>query len=128
MKRDMDLVREILLATEASDRDPRAYVDLAIAGRSGQEIAYHVQLLGEADLLVVQDLQTVGRDGYKLMPKRLTWKGHEFLDTIRDPEVWRKTKIGAEQVGGFSLDILPALAKGFLKEQIKNATGIEIAL
>nr|WP_240997928.1 DUF2513 domain-containing protein [Pseudomonas viridiflava] len=28
-------------------------------------------------------------------PKRLTIRGHEFLDTIRDREVWRLTKAGA---------------------------------
>ena len=128
MKRDMDLVRDILFAIEASETDPRAWIDLKLEGRSQQEVVYHVQLLGEAGLLIAQDLQTIGASGYKHMPKRLTWQGHEFLDTIRDPEVWRQTKISAQKVGGFSLDVISALAKGFIKEQVRKATGIEIDL
>lgn len=128
MKRDMDLVREILLATEASETDPRAWVDIELEGRQKNEVSYHVQLLGEAGMLVVQDLQAIGPNGYRFKPKRLTWDGHEFLDTIRDEEIWRKTKGGVEKVGGFSLDIISALAKGFIKEQVKQKTGLEIDL
>lgn len=126
MKRDMDLVREILLATEESDTDPRAWVNLPFEGRPPQEVAYHVQLMGEAGLLVVQDHQSIGVNGYRWLPKRLTWQGHEFLDTIRDDEIWRRTKDGARKVGGFSLDVVAALAKGFIKEQVKSKTGLEI--
>ena len=47
MQRDMNLIRDILLAVEASDEDPRGMIDLDIPDRSKKEVAYHVQLLGE---------------------------------------------------------------------------------
>lgn len=57
---------------------------------------------------------------------RLTWLGHEFLDSIRDPEIWSKTKEGAVASGGFSLEIIGALAKGLVKQKVQKHTGIEI--
>jgi hypothetical protein len=124
----MDLVRDILLATERSDRDPRGWVGLDLAPRSKVEVSYHVHLLADAGLLIGQDLSHMGPDGYEWMPKRLTWEGHEFLDNIRDPDVWRRTKEGAKEVGGFSLELLGALAKGFVKKKIEEHTGIELDL
>ena len=39
--------------------------------------------------------------------------GHQYLEMIRDPEIWRQTKESAQKIGSFSLDVLSALAKGF---------------
>ena len=56
----------------------------------------------------------------------MTWKGYEYLDTIRDPEIWSKTKDGARRAGGFSMEIFAALAKGLIKKKIKDHTGVEL--
>lgn len=63
---------------------------------------------------------------FEWKPVYLTWHGHEFLDAIRDPEVWKKTKNGALAAGGFTFDLLKELAKGYLKKQIADRTGVEI--
>ncbi len=126
MKRDMDFVRQILLAVERSEHDPRGWMREGVEGIDATTLSYHVQLLAEAGFLVAQDLQHLGAEGYVFRPKRLTWAGHEFLDDVRDPEVWRRTKEGAQSVGSFSLDVLAALAKGFIKKRIKDTTGIDV--
>jgi Hypothetical protein (DUF2513) len=54
--------------------------------------------------------------------------GHDFLDSIRDPEIWRKTKEGAEAAKGFSFDLLKALAKGLIKTQLEQRTGVKLDL
>jgi hypothetical protein len=56
----------------------------------------------------------------------LSWAGCEYLDSVRDPEVWHKTKETANAVGGFTLDLLKKLAEGLIKMQIKKHTGIEL--
>lgn len=61
-----------------------------------------------------------------IMVERITWKGHEFIDTVRDPEVWRKTKENLDKVGNFGIEGVKALAKGFLKKQVEKHTGIEL--
>lgn len=62
----------------------------------------------------------------EFIPMNLTDKGHDYLDSIRDPEIWKQTKAGAAKVGGFSLELIGDLAKGLIKTQIKKHTGIEI--
>jgi hypothetical protein len=62
------------------------------------------------------------------LPIRLTWAGCELLDDIRDPDVWEKTKDGARKVGGFGLDVVSALAKGYLKKKVRDLTDIEMDL
>ncbi len=46
MKRDMDLLREILLQVET--REPKQSLEVKIEGRDRQEIVGHVHLLQEA--------------------------------------------------------------------------------
>jgi hypothetical protein len=56
MKRDLDLVREILLAVEASDEIPLRWVELDHLGRPDSEIAYHVVLMADGDAPSVVEL------------------------------------------------------------------------
>jgi hypothetical protein len=116
MKLDKDLVREILLAVETSDHDPRGWMNLDLAGHSLQELSYHVQLLDEAGFLEAQELGS--HDGYEWQPKRLTYEGHEFLDTIRDGEIWRLTKEGATKARVASVQVLFAVAKAVVKQKL----------
>ncbi len=57
---------------------------------------------------------------------RLTWDGHDFLDSIRDPVIWQETKEGVKKAGGFSLELLGDLAKGLLKKKIEDHTGVQL--
>jgi len=116
MKLDKDLVREILLAVEGSDRLPTGKIDLDLPGRDSNLVSYHIMLLDEAGLLVGRDATT--HDGYRWQVRRLTYRGHEFLDTIRDGEIWRKTKAGAEKVGGASIAFLWEIAKQEVKAKL----------
>ena len=63
-----------------------------------------------------------------MFPIRLTMAEHEYLDTIRDEENWRRTKEGARVFGSFTLDALAALAKGLVREKIRKHIGIEVDL
>lgn len=118
MKFDKDTVREILLAIEASGQDPREWIDLEIAGKSSEEVAYHVQLLAEAGFIDAQELSS--SDGYDWKAKRLTYQGHEFLDTIREPEIWRMTKDNAKKAGGAGLQMIFEIGKACIKQQLIN--------
>ena len=53
-----------------------------------------MMLLHEAGLLAGQD-ESVLSDLYPVLwRKRLTYQGHEFLEMVRDTEVWRRTMAG----------------------------------
>lgn len=127
MKRDMNLVRDLLLVIEndpqfdgMSQIMPEDPSDLGIIGHSFEEVAYHLNMLIESDLVVGKTMMQMP------MISKLTWQGHDFLDSIRDPIIWRETMEGAKKAGGFSLELLGALAKGLIKKKIEEHTGIQL--
>jgi Hypothetical protein (DUF2513) len=129
MKRDMDLVREILLRLEAIQFPAIGGVAVtyndevfAVEGKSVDEVAYALKLIRDAGFLKAAHTQPA--NGVALFG--LSWSGHDFLDTVRDPEIWAKTKEGAAKAGGFTVDLLAELAKGLIRTQIKKYTGVEV--
>lgn len=129
MRRDMDLIRELLLKLEAAKCDPNSvYIfysgddEISVDGFSHEEIEYHLSLIAEAGL--VDQGGSGAMEGF--MFSRLSWAGHDFVDSVRSPEIWAKTKKGVDAAGGLTLDLLKDLAKGFIKKQIKDKTGIDI--
>src|SRR3954468_7700291 len=129
MKRDMDLVRQLLLKLED---DPKfngrskymVYAnDFEIEGFGYEEIDYHLGLLIEAGLVEGQAMASPG-----FVISQVSWQGHEFAATVRDPAIWSATKDGAKKAGGFSLELLGELAKGFIKKKVQDLTGVKLDL
>lgn len=127
MKRDMDLLRLLLLTLEELDQDGQSIyhftdVDFSIDGYSWEQVVYHF------DLAVESGLVDQGGSGVMngILFRRLTWSGHDFVDAVRDDEIWKRTRQGAAAAGGFSLELLKDLAKGFIRKKISEHTGIEI--
>jgi hypothetical protein len=124
MKRDMDLAREILLEVERHDGDPWDLPTSFTMAGDAARLAYHAMLLHQAGFIHAVDYS--GGETLDWRPVYLTWDGHEFLDTIRDKAIWEKTKQGAAAAGGFSVDLLKDLARGFLKKQVEDFTGVKL--
>jgi hypothetical protein len=126
MKLDKDLVRDLLLVIEASDHDPRGWISPEVAGRTPMEISYHIMLMHDAGFIVGLEQNHLGADGFRWSAQHLTYRGHEFLDTVRDGEVWRRTKAGAEKAGVAGLGLLLELGKAYGKEVLREKLGIEL--
>ena len=94
VKRDLDLVRTILLTVETSDTDGLERDGLRLEGYDDQVVARHVQLLDEAGYVIAS--YTEPDQGGVVLHKigRLTWKGHEFLDAARNDNIWYRVKDG----------------------------------
>ena len=104
MKRDMDLARAILIEIEKKPYDMDCH-DIKIDGYSQDTITYHVMLMNEAGLIEALDLSS--NSGSEWKPKRLTWKGHEFLDASRNDTIWNQAKKKISESGlSFSFDIM----------------------
>ena len=116
MKLDKELARTILLAIEEDNGDPRSWVQLEIADQEPVKVAYHIQLLSEAGFVEADNLSTMS--GYDWRARRLTFEGHEYLDTVRDGKVWAKTKEISARAGAASLTALFDIAKAVLKQQL----------
>ena len=109
MKRDMDLIRNILLEVEA--RPTVTGIDLVeIPGHEQDEISYHVKLLSDAGFLEAHDLRTMAPDGFRYAPTALTNAGHDFLDAARNKIVWTKTMDKISEVSNSApLDVTRAV-------------------
>jgi len=119
VRRDMDLGRKILLELEGEkyDGNSRIYELPVIDDFSDDEIEYNVGLLQEAGLLLARE----PFDGSPLMPQKLTWQGHEFLDAARDQNVWNQAKKTISERGGtLTFDVLKAV----LTQLTRQAVGL----
>lgn len=121
MRRDMDVVRSIVLAVSDAS-GPVNSVD----GVPGTDFVIHAQLLEEAGFVEAAIMSNGKRPATEAMIWRLTWAGHEFADSVRDPKVWAKTKQAVAVGGGFTIDLLKDLAKGFIKKQVEDLTGVKL--
>jgi DNA-binding HxlR family transcriptional regulator len=120
MKRDFDLLRQILLTAE--NLPPESSLSnskLLIEGYSPDVISAHVQLLHEAGFIAASISKEIGPVPRGFHVYRLTWSGHEFLDAIRDTEVWRKTKATAASKGAaLTFELVKAIATAYVKVQL----------
>jgi Hypothetical protein (DUF2513) len=130
LKRDLDLVRHILLEVEKGRKSSTAGLVKAMEGGATDEnvakLAEHVSIMVDGGLLTGTKRGTPNVAGYEYREIELGWKGHEFLDSVRDSTIWRKTKEGASQVGSWTLDLLVELAKGYAKQKAKEILGLEL--
>ena len=123
MKRDMDLIRQILLDVEAGkwsyevaridengsiDEDPALNLQLTT-------VLYHLQIMHDAGFIKFLEMSDT-----HLRLNGMTWAGHDFLDTIRDDENWRKTKEGAKKLGGAGFSFIVEVAKGVAKSELQK--------
>ncbi len=91
MKRDMDLVRQILIAMEAYEHGfPPA--DFTIAGYTQEVIGHHVWLMEQAHLITALVSTAYGDQSPNALPVTITWAGHDFLAAVRNDTVWAKVK------------------------------------
>ena len=116
MKRDIDLIRKILLEIEASP-EPNRWINLDLKGYSPTQVSYHVKLLAEADLIEAENVSSTTNFEWK--PKCLTWEGHEFLEASRDEGLWEKAKSLILGKGGtLSFDVLRQVLIELIKGQV----------
>lgn len=100
MKRDLDLVREILLAVEAY-QPAKASLLQSISPRdfTGTEAQnfYHINILVDAGFIKLAGRPTLAGD---FAVHGMTMQGHDFLDAIKEKSVWDHTKERVGKIGG----------------------------
>jgi hypothetical protein len=136
MKRDLDLMREILLAVEASHGEikppylpgkprPEAGAEMSPADAAElTKIHYQVRLLSDAGYIEAS-FAGPWPEPYFSVIRRLTNSGHDYLDSVRDPKVWERTKKELAKVPGGSgpMEFVKDLAAKTLVELYKSSSG-----
>ena len=118
MKRDMGLIRKILLAVEANERP-----DL-IPDYSADEVFYNQALAIEAGLLegrVSTDLSNTTQIPSAVHIKKLTWQGHEFIDLMKKAEVWETIQREFKEASFATIiNVGRHLAEGWAKKRVNQ--------
>ena len=117
MIRDMELIRDLLFRIEADPKcNGRQWVPFDrgdyLCGHSAEEVAYGLSILHEGGLILAST------SGSTPMVSRLTWNGHEFLDSIKDPGIWKSTKEKMAGLSGVTLSVVTAIATAEIKKKL----------
>ncbi len=115
MKRDMNLIRLLLLETEGEDPKPD------LSAYSEQQRLYHSALVIEAGLvhgIIRKDSMGQPNGTVRL---RLSWDGHEFLDAARNDTIWDNA---AERIKKSGVNVTFTLLSELLKQLLKQHLGL----
>lgn len=125
MKRDLDLVRSILMYVENADGEVDAD-DMATECWPIETVAYHVRLMSHHGLLdVSQDARDMNGSTIELTVAGITWDGQDYLDSIREPKVWDRVKRTlAGTVGSTTLDVVRQTASMVALAMVREGLGI----
>jgi hypothetical protein len=114
MQRDMDIVRQVLIAVEHATEPVESLPDC-----DDSVFSYHVALLMEAGLVLGDVSQGPDMQPMAGMIFRLTWPGHDFLDAARDDTVWRTAREKILKPGAsWTFDLLKATLRALAAQQL----------
>ena len=126
MKLNYDCVRSVLLTVEKSktideelNLNPLAVETIfeQLPKYEDSEILYTIEKLKEAGYINAALHFAAGHfiDG---TVSSITYSGHEYLDNIREPEVWRKIKAMLKNAGAITLPLISQAAKMLIGSQL----------
>lgn len=118
MKRDMAIIREILLLCEQA----HSGFDLSSVCTSQDErdlYAYHVQLLDDGEYIIANVKRTAGGHAITVYIERMTWAGTELLESLRNENVFKETMCRlAKTAGAFSISLVQSIAAEELRKLV----------
>ncbi|WP_256852718.1 DUF2513 domain-containing protein [Pantoea sp. Fr+CA_20] len=136
MKIDQQYLKDLLIAFEDNDGPQTNILELKDAGfdYSEQKFIFHMRLLDDKNLISRTDGEPgfglfLGADdtaSWAVLPLRLTSQGHDFIEALRQKEVWNSVKDNFKEASISTLvDVAKQLAQGFAKQKIKQLTGFD---
>ena len=120
MELKKDCVRDVLLYLEKNlNYNEEVFANnIGLKKYSKEDIYYTCEKLSEAGFLNVKIDKFIMSETPLIMIKSITYDGHQFLDNIRDPKVWRETKTKLKEIGGVSLNIISQVAAAVISQKL----------
>lgn len=119
MKRNLELIRYILIVREESEKDRLYAEDFVTDVYSEKDVSGHIELLLDCGFIEAIRFNALGRAYPDFWVKRITMSGYEYLDSVRDPGIWDAVK---QKLGKFAnsvtLDVVQAAAAQIIKAKI----------
>ncbi|MFK4824832.1 DUF2513 domain-containing protein [Paenochrobactrum sp. BZR 588] len=132
MKLEVDLLRDLLMyVEEKADRPISHLTEIILKDWEEQTVAYHVMLAAEAGLIIAHISEIP--DEYepiflniRYSVARLTFNGHQFLESIRDPKYWSFIKTTSKNVGNITIGMIGSIAQSYAKAELAKQFGFNI--
>jgi hypothetical protein len=121
MKRDMNLVRFILMEIEGSPLG-KAVPPFGLRAFNPEEVRYHVQLMTEDGLIEDSTAPTTNSTASDEVPRVLTAKGYDFLDLARDEKRWNQARIIIGKVGSAPIAVWMKVLQDLLLKDLGAAS------
>jgi hypothetical protein len=86
MKRDMELVRLVLIELETGEPPPE------LSNYPQRQVFYHYKLLADAGLIVAGFVDDDDDIPISVGWARMTWAGHDFLAATNNSKLWAFTR------------------------------------
>lgn len=119
MKRDMELVRKILIFFNEK-ATPEMVDGLEIEGYDDTDVMYCLILLYDAGMLMAEPEQTNTGRTIIVHPFDLTWQGHELLASIQNETIWDEIKSSYQEKGlkSVSIRILKTMSDSIVRAKL----------
>jgi Hypothetical protein (DUF2513) len=119
MKRDMDLLRALLLKIEEMPYSGGHLMgSIQIPGHTDEEVCYHAQLAQDEGFIIAKFLKPTTY----FAVERLTAEGHTFLDLARDDTRWGRAKEKVEgATGTLTIEALKMALNALVQAAVKAA-------
>lgn len=126
MKLNYDCVRSVLLTVEKSKTideelniNPLTVETIfeQLPKYEDSEILYTIEKLKEAGYINAA-LQFAAGHFIDGAVSSITYSGHEYLDNIREPEVWRKVKAMLKNAGAITMPLISQAAQMLIGSQL----------
>lgn len=120
MKLNYNCIRDILLYVENNTTFEKSAIDVESLTESLEDkydvdtIYYHIQKIAQTDLV---DDVTWSDDAPEYIFS-LSWKGHQYLDSIRDDSVWKSVTEKIKPLKSVPLQMIVPIATEFIKQKL----------
>jgi hypothetical protein len=134
MIRDMDMIRDLLLEIEGGRTSYTVVSDDVssmlgipeaedgLTREAAAKLEHHLGLLEQRRLIEVKFKSGAG--AWSMI--KLTWDGHEFIEAVRDKEIWNRTKELSKKGGLATIEAVWKMATEVAKGYVKQRTGLDI--
>lgn len=122
LRLDYECVRNILLTVESLGSKQTLSADNymtfpLISNYSVEEFHYTVSRLNEAGFFPKGSVLEV-IDGIIIRLDALTWEGHQYLDCIRDENIWSQARKKVSGFGSVPLKVLGEIAASLIRSHV----------
>jgi len=122
MKRDLDLVRQLLLQIEGMPAGPPA--QYRASEIEDPVLLAHFELVLASGLVNGKISRSQSSRGDVISISGLTWEGHEWIEMVRSQSVWNETKSLLLGTGGaLTYELTRAAASRILRARLDGGEG-----